>query len=316
MYRLFQKYFKILIIIGLSKFSIFLGLLSSFLCVIFELFGIAIFFPITDIFNNNFEKLNIVGNVINLKKYDKYQISVFMAIAVYITYFIKSLFLILNSILISKVWNQIDTQLKQNIYNNILKLNYREFIKKSNSSYSNLIIVEAEKFAELIKVYSLFIVEVLILILIFSLLMYSNFITSFITLFFLLFIIIIVYIYFKERLKRWGFDRQKYQDEYQNDIKSGLTSFLSIRVNGGLLFFMNKFLNSLSKRNFIIQRQYIYENIPKSILEFSGLTVIIFTSIFQFYILGNSTEEIIGFLIILGVSFYRILLLSTEFKWL
>ena len=307
MYRLFQKYFKILIIIGLSKFSIFLVLLSSFLCVIFELFGIAIFFPITDIFNNNFEKLNIVGNVINLKKYDKYQISVFMAIAVYITYFIKSLFLILNSILISKVWNQIDTQLKQNIYNNILKLNYREFIKKSNSSYSNLIIVEAEKFAELIKVYSLFIVEVLILILIFSLLMYSNFITSFITLFFLLFIIIIVYIYFKERLKRWGFDRQKYQDEYQNDIKSGLTSFLSIRVNGGLLFFMNKFLNSLSKRNFIIQRQYIYENIPKSILEFSGLTVIIFTSIFQFYILGNSTEEIIGFLIILGVSFYRIL---------
>ena len=257
MYRLFQKYFKILIIIGLSKFSIFLVLLSSFLCVIFELFGIAIFFPITDIFNNNFEKLNIVGNVINLKKYDKYQISVFMAIAVYITYFIKSLFLILNSILISKVWNQIDTQLKQNIYNNILKLNYREFIKKSNSSYSNLIIVEAEKFAELIKVYSLFIVEVLILILIFSLLMYSNFITSFITLFFLLFIIIIVYIYFKERLKRWGFDRQKYQDEYQNDIKSGLTSFLSIRVNGGLLFFMNKFLNSLSKEFYYPKTIYI-----------------------------------------------------------
>ena len=65
-----------------------------------------------------------------------------MAIAVYITYFIKSLFLILNSILISKVWNQIDTQLKQNIYNNILKLNYREFIKKSNSSYSNLILLK------------------------------------------------------------------------------------------------------------------------------------------------------------------------------
>ena len=137
--------------------------------------------------------------------------------------------------------------------------------------------------------------------------MYSNFITSFITLFFLLSIIIIIYIFFKERLKRWGFERQKFQDEYQNDIKSGLTSFLSIRVNGGLLFFMNKFLNSLIKRNFIIQRQYIYENIPKSILEFSGLTVIIFTSIFQFYILGNSTEEIIGFLIILGLSFYRIL---------
>ena len=205
------------------------------------------------------------------------------------------------------MWNQIDTQLKQNIYNNILKFNYREFIKKSNSSYSNLIIVEAEKFAELIKIYSLFVVELIILLLIFSLLMYSNFITSFITLFFLLSIIIIIYIFFKERLKRWGFERQKFQDEYQNDIKSGLTSFLSIRVNGGLLFFMNKFLNSLIKRNFIIQRQYIYENIPKSILEFSGLTVIIFTSIFQFYILGNSTEEIIGFLIILGLSFYRIL---------
>ena len=307
MYKLFHKYFKILIKIGISKFSIFLVLLSSFLCVTIELFGIAIFFPITDIFNNNFENLNIAGNDINLIKYDKYQILVFIAIAVYITYFIKSLLLILNSILISKVWNQIDTQLKQNIYNNILNFNYREFIKKSNSSYSNLIIVEAEKFAELIKVYTLFIVELVILILIFSLLMYSNFITSFITLFFLLSIIIIVYFFFKERLKRWGFDRQKYQDKYQNDIKSGLTSFLSIRVNGGMLFFMNKFLNSLIKRNFIIQRQYIYESIPKSILEFSGLTVIIFTSIFQFYILGNSTEEIIGFLIILGVSFYRIL---------
>ena len=307
MYNLFLNYFKILLKIGISKHSIFLVLLSSFLCVTIELFGIAIFFPITDIFNNNFENLNIAGNNINLVKYDKYQILIFIAIAVYITYFIKSAILILNSILISKVWNQIDTQLKQNIYNNILKFNYREFIKKSNSSYSNLIIVEAEKFAELIKIYSLFVVELIILLLIFSLLMYSNFITSFITLFFLLSIIIIIYIFFKERLKRWGFERQKFQDEYQNDIKSGLTSFLSIRVNGGLLFFMNKFLNSLIKRNFIIQRQYIYENIPKSILEFSGLTVIIFTSIFQFYILGNSTEEIIGFLIILGVSFYRIL---------
>ena len=307
MYKLFHNYFKILIKIGISKFSIFLVLLSSFLCVTIELFGIAIFFPITDIFNNNFENLNIAGNDINLVKYGKYQILIFIAIAVYITYFVKSVILILNSVLISKVWNQIDTRLKQNIYNNILKFNYKEFIKKSNSSYSNLIIVEAEKFAELIKIYSLFIVELIILILIFSLLIFSNFITSFITLFFLLSIIIIIYIFFKERLKSWGFERQKFQDEYQNDIKSGLTSFLSIRVNGGLLFFMNRFLNSLIKRNFIIQRQYIYENIPKSILEFSGLTVIIFTSIFQFYILGNSTEEIISFLIILGVSFYRIL---------
>ena len=65
--------------------------------------------------------------------------------------------------------------------------------------------------------------------------MYSNFISSLITLIFLFTIITIVYLYFRDRLNK-GFDRQKYQDQYQNDLKSGLVSFLSIRINADLDF--------------------------------------------------------------------------------
>ena len=307
MLNLFYKYFQVLIKIGIRKYLIFVVLISSFFCVLIELLGIIIFLPITEIFKNNFEKLNFIGIEFKLVDYEKTNILIFISAIVYLIYFIKSILLITNSILISRLWNLIDTNLKQILYTKILNFDYREFIKKSNSSYSNLIIVEAEKFAELVKTYSLFIVEVIILTLIFFFLMYSNFISSLITLIFLFTIITIVYLYFRDRLNKWGFDRQKYQDQYQNDLKSGLVSFLSIRINGGFRFFKDNFLDSLSRRNFIIQRQYIYENIPKSILEFSGFTVIILTSTFQFYILQNSVEEIIGFLVILGISFYRIL---------
>ena len=236
MLNLFYKYFQVLIKIGIRKYLTFVVLISSFFCVLIELLGIIIFLPITEIFKNNFEKLNFIGIEFKLVEYEKTNILIFISAIVYLIYFIKSILLITNSILISRLWNLIDTNLKQILYTKILNFDYREFIKKSNSSYSNLIIVEAEKFAELVKTYSLFIVEVIILTLIFFFLMYSNFISSLITLIFLFTIITIVYLYFRDRLNKWGFDRQKYQDQYQNDLKSGLVSFLSIRINGGFRF--------------------------------------------------------------------------------
>ena len=166
MLNLFYKYFQVLIKIGIRKYLIFVVLISSFFCVLIELLGIIIFLPITEIFKNNFEKLNFIGIEFKLVEYEKTNILIFISAIVYLIYFIKSILLITNSILISRLWNLIDTNLKQILYTKILNFDYREFIKKSNSSYSNLIIVEAEKFA-LVKTYSLFIVEVIILTLIF-----------------------------------------------------------------------------------------------------------------------------------------------------
>ena len=130
MLNLFYKYFQVLIKIGIRKYLIFVVLISSFFCVLIELLGIIIFLPITEIFKNNFEKLNFIGIEFKLVEYEKTNILIFISAIVYLIYFIKSILLITNSILISRLWNLIDTNLKQILYTKILNFDYREFIKK------------------------------------------------------------------------------------------------------------------------------------------------------------------------------------------
>lgn len=282
-------------------------IIVSIFSVLFEILAIAIFIPITEMFSNEFSSIKFLGLKISLENFSKKEILISIILLILSVYLVKAIVTILNNYLVSNVWYLIDLKLKINIFNNILTKKYSDFIKNSNSTYLNLIVVEIEKFAELIKAFISFIVELFIMLLIFSLLINYNLSASIATILFLTLIVLIIYLIFNERVTYWGYERQYYQDIYQNNVKSGFISYLSIKINGGLKFFSKKVFKSLSKRNHFIRRQYIYENIPKSILELSGLIIIIFTALFLYYFLGKPINEIISFIIILSISFYRIL---------
>lgn len=307
MIDLVNTYFSILDKIGIKIRKVQTLIIVSIVTVLFEILAIAIFIPITEMFSNEFSSIKFLGSTILIENFSKKEILISTILLILSVYLVKSVVTILNNYLVSNVWYLIDLKLKLKIFNNILTKKYSDFIKNSNSTYLNLIVIEIEKFAELIKAFVLSIVELFVMALIFILLINYNFSASIATILFLSLIVVFIYLIFKKKIVKWGYERQYYQDEYQNNIKSGLTSFLSIKINGGLSFFSKKVFKSLSKRNDFIAKQYVYENIPKSILELSGLIIIICTALFLHYFLNKSLNEIISFIIILSISFYRIL---------
>ena len=292
---------------GIPKKEILIILISSLVTLFFEIVGIGIFIPLIDIIIKGSTSINLGFTLISIENIDTVSLYLIISVVILLTIGLKSFISLINAYLIANLWSSANLKISMNVFKNILNMDYNEFTKKSNSSYSNIIVLEIEKFSELISSLITYILEIFILISIFIILLFYDFYSSVFT-FILLFIsIIIIYLLFKKRLVYWGIYRQESQDKYQNDIKSGLLSYISIYTNGGLDYFLGNAANSLQKRNLFIGRQKIYASIPKNFIEFSGILIIISTGFFLYEFLNLSLEEIVSFLLILLISFTRIL---------
>ena len=307
MILIIKKIFEILKSCGINRTRLFIIIFSSITTIFFEILGIGVFIPIIEILASEESDFSFFGKTFSLAKYDKSTLYQLMAIIVFFIMSLKSCVLLLNSYLVARFWSLVNERVSINIYRNILGLDYQDFIKKNNTTFLNIVVVEAEKFTELTKYSLTFFVESFVLIFLFILLFIYDFLSSFVVFVFLLITIAVIYFLFKSRTTRWGSERQIHQNNLQNNVKSGLMSYLSIHINGGLNYFMNSVESSLSKRNTFIRRQFVFENIPRSFLELSGITVLIITAIVLNFIANLGMKEILSYMAVLGISFYRIL---------
>ena len=282
-------------------------LISSLITLFFEIVGIGIFIPLIDIIVKGNTSINLGFTSISIENLDRLNVYLITSFIILLTFGLKSLITLINAYLIANFWSSANLKISMKVFRNILNMEYNEFTKRSNTSYSNIIVLEIEKFSELISSLITYILEIFILVSIFVILLFYDFYSSVFT-FILLFIsIIIIYLLFKKRLVYWGIYRQESQDKYQNNIKSGLLSYISIYTNGGINYFLDNSSKSLQNRNSFIARQKIYSSIPKNFIEFSGILIIISTGFFLYEVLNLTLEETISFLLILLISFTRIL---------
>ena len=288
-----------------SGFLIFKLVLFSIISYFFELLGIGIFIPIinyinepdSDFFLNQFFNFNLQSSYI-------YTILGILIIFIFLG---KSIFLIVQSVFHVRLWSHINVGLTKNIFEKILKMEYIQFLRKSNSSYLSLIITEIELFSELVKFAIYFVVESIILASLLFFLLFYNTIASVLVLSLILITLLIFYFIFKRRLINWGTMRQYHQDELQKNINGGLISYISINVNRTIDYFSKKIQSSIISRNSYIKKQYVYEAIPKSLIEILGIIIIIISYLFLKNFLLIDTTEIISFLIFLIITFSRAL---------
>ncbi len=303
---LFKSYF-LLRNTGVAKKEIIIILISSIVTVFFEILGIGIFIPIIDILLNDIKKIELYMFSIDISNLSKGTLYTYLIFFVIFIIGIKSIIWVLHSYLISKFWRSVNEKITLKVYENILYMDYNEFTKESNSSHSNLVVLEVEKVTELISSLITYLVEIVILFTLFIILFIYDFSSSIITFCLLFLSISVIYFFFRRRIISWGEKRQIFQDKLQNDVKGGLMSYMSVLINGGLEYFVNNLESSLSNRNIYIARQKIYSSIPRSFIEFSGLIIIITTGIALYYFFELPVKEILSYIIILIISFSRIL---------
>lgn len=208
MIKKIRQIFDILNSCEIPKKSIVIVFIFSIITIFFELLGIGVFIPLIEIISNNNNEVNLFEKIINLQFYDKKNLYVFLALGLIIIMAIKSFVLIINSYLLTKFWSLVNERVTLKVFSSILNLSHPEFTKKSNSSFSN-IIVEAEKFTELTKYTIIFFVEWSVLFSLFILLFSYDFKSSLVIFFFLMICINSIYFLFKDKTTLWGSERQK-----------------------------------------------------------------------------------------------------------
>ncbi len=222
---LFKSYF-LLTNTGVSKKEIIIILISSIVTVFFEILGIGIFIPIIDILLNDINKIELYMFYIDISNLSKGTLYTYLIFFVIFIIGIKSIIWVLHSYLISKFWRSVNEKITLKVYENILYMDYNEFTKESNSSHSNLVVLEVEKVTELISSLITYLVEIVILFTLFIILFIYDFSSSIITFCLLFLSISVIYFFFRRRIISWGEKRQIFQDKLQNDVKGGLMSYM------------------------------------------------------------------------------------------
>lgn len=299
------KIFHILLRSDIRKSSILIVSVFSLCTILFEVIGIGIFIPIINLFKNPSIELSFFNWTINFNSTE--DTIKFIAFGLISVFTLKSLNNIFHSYLLAKFWSEINEKLTIKYFKSILSQSLIDFYRKTYTSHSNFLVIEIEKFSELCKYAISFLVELFILIILILLIIFYDFKSSILTLSIIIIFGFILFMFFKERLINWGSQRQLYQDKFQNEVKSGVSSFLTIIINGGLNYFTKNIYESLSTRNSYIKRQFVFESIPKNLIELFGLFIIIFSTYILYYFFYYDSDQITSYIILMIITFSRIL---------
>jgi ATP-binding cassette, subfamily B, bacterial PglK len=226
--------------------------------------------------------------------------------------FILIIFLIKNSLVFflyyfqSSLAGNIRKDLSEKIYHSYLNIDYRNFIKKTSSDFIKNINVECENFR-----YALFVIissisEIIIFFFIISFLLIYNPYFS-ILIFTLVIVFCLIYnFFFRKILKEKGVSRFKNLEKLFKVVTESLTSLKEIKVLGIKNNFVKKFnLVNMKYTNDLIVSEF-FLNMPKALVELTGVIVIVFV-IFINIENNYSTTELISSIGIYGLASFRIM---------
>lgn len=272
---------------------------------IFETFSIAAIYPLMKlIMDQNFYYL-IIEKITFLNSFN-YNIFINLSLLmVFITYFIKLLYLCYLNYVQVKFVADIETRSAEILYKTYLSKNYSEMIDKDSGFETSNIINDSVAFGKAVLVFTTIIIEITILL--FIALMISFFIgyETIFVLFFFVVISLIVHNYFKGVFQKWGVDKRIFHGERLGVLQESMFAYKLIKVMKLEHFFNDKFIPTNINSIDVIRKQNFAISLPKIFYEF--LAVISFLIIFYYMKLSYSNNEIVPVLAIIAATAFRVL---------
>ena len=251
MKSLIKNILKVYSKIKLLKSKLVTVSIFSIASIFLELLGLGVFIPVIDFLTN--DNLNKSYSIFKYKIefISKTEILLIFLSLIFIIFSIKAIVNVYLSYLQSKLSSEIDEIISLKVYSMILSKSYEDYTKQTNASYTSIIINEVEQFSELVKHIITIVVEVFILLGIFSFLIIAQpFSTALIIICTSVYFILIKF-FFKKRLIKWGENRQIYQDLIYRDIKNGLSSIVFIKIKKLKIIFLIHLIKILTIETFL-----------------------------------------------------------------
>jgi ABC-type bacteriocin/lantibiotic exporter with double-glycine peptidase domain len=287
------------------NYKIFSLLFLILILAIFEVLSIGAIIPFiyAILSEQNFFLLGFLKNIID---FNSYNLIKFSLILIFLVFLIKNIIVIFFIYFQSSLSSNIRKDLSEKLYNAYLNIDYKNFLKKHSSEFIKNLNVECENFR-----YTLFIIissfsEIVIFFFIIGFILIYNPFFSFFVLTIVIFFCFIYILFFRKILKRNGISRSKNLENLFRIVTETLTSLKEIRVLGIKSNFFKKFsISNYKYTNDVIFNEF-FVNMPKVIIELTGVMLIIVVILIN--IDSNfSNTELIASLGVYGLAAFRIL---------
>ena len=290
------------------KARLFIVVFLMIIGTLFETLGIAMVLPLMTVLSEA-EKIYQYTSLVNFINYFNLNIENILIYGVFafgFLYFVKTIFLSIQSWYILIFSFNIQAYFAEKLITNYLSSPYEFHLKKNSSTLIRNITAESDSFAGIIVAITTLLLEIFVTVSIMSVLIYLRPGIVFI----ILLIVVplgIIYVFFtKNKILKWGKDRQLYEGERLKNINQSLGGIKEI------IFYQvkNKFINDFKRSNNNTITSQVKSDLIKKVspyfIEF--IVLLIFILIIIYYLtVSMELSSLLPSLTLFAVSFFRIL---------
>ncbi len=267
-------------------------ILLTLISVLLDLIGIGLFIPIINVLFNQdlyFQESMINKYVAFLSSISELNIYILIFTPLIVIFFIKTIFQIFFTWIQNVFVNQILYKQSTSLYNLYIRQNYIFHSERETSAAVRNILSEVNNFQYFVLHLINFIVESLLIIIIFVFLVIFEPIITFSSFLFLSFFTLIYFISTKASFAKWGDLKIFHSNLFIKQILNGFSGIKEIKIFGVEDRFSNIYRKNIKKYSYYVLLSSFFSAIPKIIIEF--LAIILMCIILLFFIQQGQDKD-------------------------
>ncbi len=292
-----------------DKFTLFYLFLFTIVIAVVETAGVSIIMPYISLANDfSLIESNVYYKyVYEMFEFSSYvRFSIFLGIVIIVFYVFRAS---INALYIYKIvsFTQVSYyKIVNKLFSNYLNMPYKNFIGKNSSSLTKIIISESSYITDIFRAFLILLSEILILVFIYSMLLYINYQIALAITFILLFVGLFLIKTISKVVKRKGVEREKFQNIFYEMLNRNFNNIKMLKLQNTQKA-LDEFDYISSKYTDTYKISGSIQQFPRLIFEAVGFSVVILIVIFILYKNNSDISSSFGLLTIFVLGLYRIL---------
>ena len=274
---------------------------------ILEMAGLGFIFSIVGALSPINTKSNLFVDKLSIFfELDKTEILTYLLLTFLFFYLIKIAFLTFYHWFESNFIYTYKENLSSKVFQEYLNQDFSYFYNRNSSEFIRNLITEVDLFILCLFSFLKLALEIIVVIGILFFLSYINFYFTILITIVFLFFSSLYFLLFKEKLNKWGTQRQSNIQKLIQFMQEGFDGIKIIKLLGREKFFFNKFEVHNINLSRISAKTTFFNNVPKLLFELVGIFFVVFL-LYILYSSGRSIIEIAQILSIYVAASFRIL---------
>ena len=304
-----KKIFNFYSLLRSLKIKVYIQFFLIIGATIFETLTIAIFFPlIILLLDQSISQNSLLDQVLKFLNFNNLSLIASFSIFVIFLFITKFLYLNFYNYYQGKFIFRTENIISSILLRKFLTLPLNKIEKEHSSKIINLVTTQSYRWADygIKSIISLIADIFLVSGLIFFLFILYPLPVLFLSLF-ILFNIYFLSKFVKNKNFLWGNQNVNLEQKRLTTLRESFSLLKNIKLHDLNQFYVNEFDNITKSSRLLIAKQYVLNNLPRLLIELTGVIIFIIIILFSEYFFSNKNYDLIPSLAIIGASAFRII---------